>query len=874
MSRLAGQDTPLGIEGLARLLKQVGLDFDAENLADWLWLALQVGGEASLASPEAADRPEQAPAASPDVQIRQSDAPPPGEAPFSLRLPGPSQQAVSSGGRSLPFQAPAAPALRESLALGRLLRPLMQKMPSRQSSILDEEATASQTAERKFCMPVLRPAPERWLELVLLVEELPSTQIWKDIIDDFQRLVERQGAFRDVRTWSLRVDAQGQPGLYSRRYLPSHKQRPCRPNELRSPSGRRLILLVSDCSSVLWKAGPLLAWLKLWSQDSPVSILQLLPPKLWERSVLGQGLAAQFGAFSPGVPNAQLVTEALPVWESIHLQTALKIPVVTLEPDSMLEWARLVAGAGNARSPGVVFEEPFERLAEDDPPASTPAALAATERVARFHQTASPLARRLAGMLSVVPLSPQVISLVQATLLPASRQSHIAEILLSGLVEPVSPSAPGAASYQFVAGVREALWASVPRSDWENVRDAVADYIAAKAGIAIRSFATLLTLPDAEKEEAAQAVGDLLQEFTRLTRQQLRQFGGQDYQALLNALEGDLPTPAPALRLPSGWPPIQLLTFEFATIEFPPPPEVTLDPFTFETATLNVIESQQSRRRQSQQSPVRIEIVRATRQAFQWLEDLPNDAPPLEMVSIPGGTFLMGSPAEEPERRASEDPQHEVSVAPFLMSKFPITQAQWRAVAALPEIERKLNPDPSYFKGDQRPVEQVSWDDAAEFCRRLSAHTGRPYRLPSEAEWEYACRAGTTTPFHFGETITTDLANYDGDSTYRRGPTGVYRKETTEVGCFPANAFGLCDMHGNVWEWCADYWHENYEGAPSDGSAWLRADDDGAPRVLRGGSWNLNPRNCRSACRNHFNPRAVNSLNGFRVVCVVPRILP
>ena len=245
----------------------------------------------------------------------------------------------------------------------------------------------------------------------------------------------------------------------------------------------------------------------------------------------------------------------------------------------------------------------------------------------------------------------------------------------------------------------------------------------------------------------------------------------------------------------------------------------------------------------------------------------------LEVVNIPAGEFEMGSPESEVERFFSEGPQRRVSIPAFSMGRYPVTQAQWRFVAGLPQVNQALEADPARFKGDDRPVEQVSWYGAVEFCDRLSNFLGTPCRLPSEAEWEYACRAGTTTPFHFGETITPELANYDARRAYGQGPTGQSRGKTTAVGSFGvANAFGLYDMHGNVWEWCADHWHYNYEGAPIDGSAWTTGGDDSL-RVLRGGSWIFIPRSCRSAYRIFSSPRDSNGYLGFRVVSSAPRAL-
>lgn len=212
------------------------------------------------------------------------------------------------------------------------------------------------------------------------------------------------------------------------------------------------------------------------------------------------------------------------------------------------------------------------------------------------------------------------------------------------------------------------------------------------------------------------------------------------------------------------------------------------------------------------------------------------------MVEIPAGNFLMGSSDFETEKRENEMPQHEVNLQSFYLGKFPVTQAQWFAVMkSLPEI----NED---FRGDNLSVVNVWLEKAIEFCAKLSVLTGENFRLPSEAEWEYACRAGTTTPFCFGASLTTDLANFNGEQPFEQTPKGEFRKGLTPIGYFAPNDFGLYDMHGNVWEWCADIWHENYTNAPNDESAWL-TNGDQSYCVQRGGSWADRASNCRSAFR-------------------------
>jgi formylglycine-generating enzyme required for sulfatase activity len=274
------------------------------------------------------------------------------------------------------------------------------------------------------------------------------------------------------------------------------------------------------------------------------------------------------------------------------------------------------------------------------------------------------------------------------------------------------------------------------------------------------------------------------------------------------------------------------------------------------------------------------QIKKESKQSQYFSQDLGNDIT-LEMVAIPGGTFTMGTEDEEIERLVKkfdwqyfsrEKPQHQVTLPSFYMGKYPITQAQWQAIAATAKIDIDLETNPSNFTGNELPVERVTWYQATEFCKRLSRETKQEYRLPSEAEWEYACRAGTTTPFYFGETITGKLANHNASNTYADEPKGEYRKETTPVGQFPPNAFGLYDMHGNVWEWCADTWHDNYDGAPTDGSVWTKnGNDNRSP--LRGGSWFIFPNRCRSAYRNNYDRRDNDSSNGFRVVCGAGRTL-
>lgn len=243
----------------------------------------------------------------------------------------------------------------------------------------------------------------------------------------------------------------------------------------------------------------------------------------------------------------------------------------------------------------------------------------------------------------------------------------------------------------------------------------------------------------------------------------------------------------------------------------------------------------------------------------------------LEMVEIPPGRLKMGSTDREGDR--TERPLHEVAIPRFFIARYEITQAQWRAIATIDPADHTLNEEPSYYRGsgyedDERPVERVSWSDAVKFCASLSRVSQRAYRLPTEAEWEYACRANTNTDYSFGFAISSGLMHCRllGKPTLSSSsPTGTSRVSAMGY----ENEFGLFGMHGNVAEWCLDRWHEDYYGAPNDGSAWVTGGDENT-KVIRGGSWADPSYNCRSAARAKALYTRANSTTGFRVVCVIP----
>ena len=538
-------------------------------------------------------------------------------------------------------------------------------------------------------------------------------------------------------------------------------------------------------------------------------------------------------------------------------------------------------------------------------------------------------------------LTPHLLYCLRENFVPDCDFIAVADILLSSLCVSV-----GRELYAIDGKVRDLLLRRLKANFGERRLNRLADYMTGyiQQQISLPNNSRIAWQLGPEPHWTALAYtrpGEALEQIRIAIEKALKQADAQERVRLASLVEsyGDLLKEA-------GFAPILTLAQQ---LEAKPTAELPLSVFSFETVTVN-----------KKGEIIKQEPKQEPKQARYFTEDL-GDGVTLDMVYIPGGTFLMGSLEGKGDK--DEYPQHQVTVPPFFMAKYPITQAQWKAVAKGPKIQRDLDPDCSRFKdtpptppyqggalgvsppppltskppptppypggasetsgsppyqggarggsnrppletgasetsssppyqggargGSHRPVENVQWYDAVEFCARLLQRTGRPYRLPSEAQWEYACRAGTTTPFYFGETLTSDLANYDGNHTYANEPKGKYREETTPVGQFPPNAFGLYDLHGNVWEWCADPWHENYQGAPTQGEVWDEQNDndnryqiynvenlvnlltDEQRRCVRGGSWIYGPVFCRSAYRSTGLPGLFYDDYGFRVCWVV-----
>ncbi|MCZ8127761.1 MAG: SAV_2336 N-terminal domain-related protein [Microcystis sp. LE19-114.1B] len=737
--------------------------------------------------------------------------------------------------RSSPVRVPDPFPIPEPTAISKAILPLARRVPGLRADELDIEVTVERTAEAGgLPMLAFRPPLERWLEVHLLIDRSPPMEFWGDLAGGMTTLFRWQGFFRDVRVWWFET------GENEARLLSGAGQIERNPRSLVAPSGNRLFIVLTDTLGKAWRSGSAFATLADLGKEHPVTIAHIFPQELWQRTALEGAILRPLIAPGPASANA-----ILQVGERLRTKQILyRFPIFNLSPAHFATWAKFIAGSGGNSIQGVLMGATTAgvNIAETgEEEAAAPEAESPEELLRGFLIDASPLARELAKVLAAVPLIPPVMRLAQRRFLPDSKHWHLAEVFFSGLVEKSTFSPEGAtvpdAWYDFHPGIRQLLLADSAARRKIDIWRGIGDYIRDHYG-EFRDFSALIPNPQGS---LADAVSDRSLYFAEVDAAVLRTWGGE-YADIAQNIEERVRQRKQEILTPE-----KLLKFTFETLYVDKRGEIT---------------------------------KRESLEAYYYQEPLGEGIEPLTMVAIPGGEFLMGSPQDEKDSFGDERPQHEVTVSNFFMGKYPITQAQWKAIASRTDlkVEKDLDLNPAHFKdrpdSDRRPVERVNWYDAIEFCARLSKlKEGREYRLPSEAEWEYACRAGTTTPFYFGETITGELANYNASYTYAEEAKGEYREETTPVGQFPPNAFGLYDMHGNVREWCADTWHDNYDGAPTDGSAWTEKGND-YRSPLRGGSWGYLPNYCRSAIRSLNYRRDIRLYyDGFRVVCVFGRTL-
>ncbi|MBD2623976.1 SUMF1/EgtB/PvdO family nonheme iron enzyme [Microcystis flos-aquae FACHB-1344] len=747
--------------------------------------------------------------------------------------------------RSSPVRVPDPFPIPEPTAISKAILPLARRVPGLRADELDIEVTVERTAEAGgLPMLAFRPPLERWLEVHLLIDRSPPMEFWGDLAGGMTTLFRWQGFFRDVRVWWFET------GENEARLLSGAGQIERNPRSLVAPSGNRLFIVLTDTLGKAWRSRSAFATLADLGKEHPVTIAHIFPQELWQRTALEGAILRPLIAPGPASANA-----TLQVGERLRTKQILyRFPIFNLSPAHFATWAKFIAGSGGNSIQGVLMGATtagvnMGETGEEE--AAAPEAESPEELLRGFLIDASPLARELAKVLAAVPLIPPVMRLAQRRFLPDSKHWHLAEVFFSGLVEKSTFSPEGAtvpdAWYDFYPGIRQLLLADSAARRTIDIWRGIGDYIRDHYG-EFRDFSALIPNPQGSLEDA---VSDRSLYFAEVDAAVLRTWGGE-YADIAQNIEERVRQRKQEILTPE-----KLLKFTFETLYVDKRGEIT---------------------------------KREPLEAYYYQEPLGEGIEPLTMVAIPGGTFLMGSPGEKYDNE-DEKPQHPVSVSAFYLSQTLITRAQWRFVAHLPREGKDLDPDPAEFKeSDNNPVERVRWYDAIEFCARLSRHTGKNYRLPSEAEWEYACRAGTTTPFHFGETITAELANYNSSEVYQQEKAKESPKKTTPVRSYPPNAFGLYDMHGNVWEWCLDPWHSDYQDAPpTDGSVWdeknidnryenllnsinkLLTDDRDS--VLRGGSWFLHPDFCRSAYRSYSSRRDDYGLYGFRVVCGAGRTL-
>jgi formylglycine-generating enzyme required for sulfatase activity len=818
--RAARPDAERRLRKLLDVIVRAGLEPSAEEVADLLWLASFMASDQRRASSKR-DRETAADdrtVYSSTMSTQQSSHPEAGQKAATSRAavvsaPVPAMCRVypktdpTGALRARVLHAPGIRYLSNSRGLVRALRLLGRRLPSRRRVVLDVEATVDLLAEqcllrrRPFRLK-LRRVPERQFTLTLVIDCGRSMRIWDGLLLDVRQLLSYSGIFRCVRTCYL--DCDGETAVL-RAGVSCERSRLCHPREFRVGDGQNLILVATDGISRSWHTGSAIGVLKDWSKYDPLALLQILPPRMWPGTVLRRGVDSAYSATVPAPVNNRLVAadtaldrlypDEIPELSS-GCGTYLQLPVLCLQEESLRAWASLILGRKNQWVPGFLFDGSTEFDAISETEEGEPSAVDACEALRRFFAQASPQARRLAAYFAAAPLTIPVMRLIQGVMLPRSTQIHMAEVFDSGLLRRVPDlSEEDTQFFDFHRGLRPRLLDLISRSEAAEVLLRVSSFVGERTG-QVPDFRSYI--------EDNYSPGNLRLDhksryFAEIAAHVLRRLGGE-YRALADRLEGQ------STRL-----------------------EVT------------------SREREVAAGGKDIEPHQQPLSFRDPFIDGTGSSP--RMMWLPGGDFSMGDAQSIGD--GWEQPVHEVVLSHFAIGMFPVTFDEFDRFCR--ETGNKHPRDYGWGRAS-RPVIDVSWIDANRYCEWLTEKANQLYRLPTEAEWEYACRAGNRSAFSFGdEPSLFDLfAWYAANSVDQSHPVGEKRP----------NQWGLFDMHGNIWEWVRDHFGEY----PSN-----RVEDPGGPssgtdRVIRGGSWSESADQCRCSCRVGSSPDRRLSDLGFRVV--------
>ena len=524
------------IAKLIGALQKFEVNFEADEIADWLWYAARQNRP--VETPEHLTRSSQAEPVHPTPLRSLPEKTNPPSAPKPVRyekeketdiyLPSQQKDYVSSGSSGLPFRTPSGYGLPHARQFMRALRPLLRRIPAPSRLDLDEEATARQIADINIWLPIIKPEMVRWLDLMLVIDSSPSMTPWRQTVAEFRRMLEHQGAFRDVRVWQLKTNGSTQDvSLYTEKGNSPHHYR-----ELINLAQPRLILVLTDCVSPAWTGDKLIRWLDAWGREHPVTLVQVLPQRLWAQTRLRMAHFVRVMSRCPATPNRQLQQlQARVVWTPKTIKERSPIPLVCLESGSVAQWAASIAGSPNVVLPGFVLQSISQR------PRSPQTEIEIEERLRSFRAVASPTAFKLACFLAAAPLRLPVMRLIQRALLPDSRQEHIAEFLLSGLIRRVSTAGhlndPDRITYDFISeSIRDKLLDAGLITDAVQVQEIVSRFIADNYGSGV-DFLGLIAHP----ERAGELLIPSGQEgFAKITAKVLKRLG-EKYSEVVRILE-------------------------------------------------------------------------------------------------------------------------------------------------------------------------------------------------------------------------------------------------------------------------------------------------------------------------------------------------